>query len=76
MTTWFGVFAPRGTDPGVVDHLNAKLQAVIDEPRGKQRLLEFGCEPVGGLARSFAELVRADHRAWGRIIKDEGLKLE
>ena len=76
MTTWFGVFAPRGTGPAVVDRLNAKLQAVIDDPKERQRLLDYGCEPVGGPARSFAELVRADYRTWGRIIKDEKLKLE
>jgi len=76
MTTWFGVFAPRGTGPRIVDNLNAKLQTVIDEPKGKQRLTEFGCEPVGGPARSFAELVRADYRKWGQIVKDAGVKLE
>ncbi|HZM44937.1 MAG TPA: tripartite tricarboxylate transporter substrate binding protein [Burkholderiales bacterium] len=76
MTTWFGVFAPRGTGPGIVNLLNAKLQAVIDDPRGKQRLVEFGCEPVGGPARSFAELVRADYKTWGPIVRDAGVKLE
>src|SRR5262249_9783852 len=55
MTTWFGVFAPQGTAPRIVHLLNAKLQSLIDDPKGKQRLMEFGCEPVGGSAESFAE---------------------
>ena len=76
MTTWFGVFVPRGTGAGVVNFLNAKLQEVIDDPKGRQRLMDFGCEPVGGSAQSFAELVRADYRLWGRLVKEAGVKLE
>ena len=76
MTTWFGVFAPRGTSARVVNFLNAKLQEVIDDPKGKQRLLDFGCEPVGGSAKAFAELVRSDYRLWGGLVKEAGVKLE
>jgi tripartite-type tricarboxylate transporter receptor subunit TctC len=76
MTTWFGVFAPRGTAPKIVDFLNANLQSVIDEPKGRQRLIDFGCEPVGGPARFFAAQVRDDHRVWGQIVRETGMKLE
>jgi tripartite-type tricarboxylate transporter receptor subunit TctC len=76
MTTWFGVFAPKGTRPEVVQLLNAKLQSVIDDPRTRQKLLEFGCEPVGGAQPAFAELVRADYAFWERVIKESGVKLE
>jgi tripartite-type tricarboxylate transporter receptor subunit TctC len=76
MTTWFGVFAPRGTAPKLVNFINTRFQAVIDEPKGKQRLLDFGCEPVGGSAQSFAELVRSDYRLWGQLVKEAGVKLE
>jgi tripartite-type tricarboxylate transporter receptor subunit TctC len=76
MTTWFGVFAPRGTPPKIVHFLNARLQSVIDDPKGRQRLFDFGCEPVGGPAQSFAELVRTDYLVWGRIVRDAGVKLE
>ena len=76
MTTWFGVFAPRGTSPKIVGLLNARLQTLIDDPKSRQRLVDFGCEPVGGSARSFAELVRSDYRLWGQLVKDAGVKLE
>ena len=76
MTTWFGVFAPRGTGARVVDFLNAKLQGSIDDPRGRQRLLDFGCEPVGGPAQSFAGQVRSDYKLWGQLVREAGVKLE
>src|SRR3954471_9499281 len=40
MSAWFGVFAPRGTPPEVVRLLNEKLQAVLEDPKTSQRLLE------------------------------------
>jgi len=76
MSAWFGVFAPRDTSPGIVRLLNAKLQAVIDDPRTKQRLLEIGAEPLGGSAPAFAERVRSDFRHWGQVIRESGIKVD
>jgi tripartite-type tricarboxylate transporter receptor subunit TctC len=56
--------------------LNDRMQAVIEEPKVKQRLFEIGAEPVGGSASSFAERFRSDYRMWGQVIRDSGIKLE
>src|SRR5258708_14595274 len=48
MTTWFGIFAPKGTSPEIVLLLNARMQAVIDEPKTKQPLPDSGIEPPRG----------------------------
>jgi tripartite-type tricarboxylate transporter receptor subunit TctC len=76
MSAWFGIFAPKGTGLEIVRLLNEKLQAVIEDPKARQRLLEVGAEPLGGTAPAFAERVRADHRMWGQVIKESGIKLE
>src|SRR5712691_1144259 len=76
MSAWFGIFAPKDTSAEIVRLLNEKFQAVIEEPRARQRLLEVGAEPLGGPAQGFAERVRADYRLWGQVIKESGIKLE
>jgi len=76
MTTWFGIFAPKGTSPEIVHLLNARMQAVIDEPKTKKRLLDSGIEPIGGSVQAFAELVRSDTRAWERVVRASGVKLD
>ena len=76
MTTWFGIFAPKGTSSGIVRLINSKMQAVIDDPKARQRLLESGIEPIGGSAEAFAGLVRSDYRAWERIVRSSGVKLD
>ena len=76
MTTWFGIFVPKATSPDIVRLLNAKLQAVIDEPKTRKLLLDAGIEPIGGPVQVFAELVRSDYRAWEQVVKASGVKLE
>jgi len=76
MTTWFGVFAPKAVNPRIVELLNGRLQAVIDEPKTRKSLLGAGIEPIGGSAQSFGERVQADHRLWGQVIRESGVKLE
>src|SRR6266436_1233508 len=76
MTTWFGIFAPKGTSLEIVRLLNARMQAVIDEPKTKKRLLDSGIEPIGGSVQAFAELVRSDTRAWERVVRASGVKLD
>ncbi|HET7200632.1 MAG TPA: tripartite tricarboxylate transporter substrate binding protein [Burkholderiales bacterium] len=76
MTTWFGIFAPKGTSPEIVSRLNSAMQAVIDDPGVRKRMLESGIEPIGGSAQAFAERVRSDYRAWEQVVRASGVKLD
>lgn len=76
MTTWFGLFAPKGTSPEIVRLLNSKMQTVIDDPKAKKRMLDSGIQPIGGPEQTFAERVRADARVWERVVKASGVKLD
>jgi tripartite-type tricarboxylate transporter receptor subunit TctC len=76
MSAWFGVFAPRGTPPETVRMLNERLQALLEEPRTSERLLQMGADPIGGSSESFAERYRADYKMWGEFIRQTGIKVE
>src|SRR6266705_2230965 len=76
MTTWFGIFAPKGTSPGIVRLINAKMQTVIDDPGARRRMLDSGIEPIGGPEQAFAERVRSDYRAWEQVVRASGVKLD
>jgi tripartite-type tricarboxylate transporter receptor subunit TctC len=76
MTTWFGIFAPRGTSAEIVQIVNAAMQSVIDDAATRKRMLDSGIEPRGGPAAAFAERVRTDYRAWEQVVKASGVKLD
>ncbi len=44
ISAWFGIFASGTTAPEIVRLLNENLQAVIDDPKAKQRLFELGAD--------------------------------
>ena len=70
------IFAPRATPSQIIRLINDRLQAVMDDPRIRQRLFELGAEPVGGSVESFTERWLADYRMWGQFIKETGIRLE
>jgi tripartite-type tricarboxylate transporter receptor subunit TctC len=76
MSAWFAVFAPKGTPPEVIRLLNQRLREGLDDPKLRRRLLDLGAEPGGGSPESASERLRADHRLWGQVIREAGIKLE
>jgi tripartite-type tricarboxylate transporter receptor subunit TctC len=75
--TWYGVFAPGGTPPAVVNRLHAESAKAMETPAARARLAEAGAD--GTVTRSpaeFAAIVRADTARYAKIIKDAGLKID
>src|ERR1043166_4070151 len=47
MPTWFGVWAPAGTPPAVVEKIYAGIKAVLQDADVQKRLIENGYTPGG-----------------------------
>jgi len=77
VTTWYGMFAPGGTPPAIVNRLHAETMKAMQSPEVRTRLAETGAD--GTLTRTpeeFAAMVRADVARYAKIIKDTGLKID
>jgi tripartite-type tricarboxylate transporter receptor subunit TctC len=75
--TWYGVFAPGGTPPAIVNRLHAGIAKAMEAPGTRARLAEAGAD--GTVTRSpeeFAAIVRADTARYAKIIKDAGLRID
>jgi len=75
-STWFSLFAPRGTPQDIVDQLNLYTRTVRDDPDNKQRLETNFIDPLVMTAPEFAALVKADAVKWERIVRETGAKIE
>ena len=71
-----GLVAPAGTPAEVVNSLQKQIAAAIAQPTVKQRLIDFGVEPVGNTPREYTDLLRKETVRWHRIIKDQGISLD
>lgn len=73
---WFGIFAPAGTPPAVVERLNNSINAAMNSQQMKDRLLTQGADPLSGTPQQLADLVRSELDKYGKIIKAAGIKVE
>jgi tripartite-type tricarboxylate transporter receptor subunit TctC len=70
--SWFGLSAPRGTPPAVVERLNAEALAVLARADVRARFDEFGGTPGTMTAAQFAEFVRGEFEVWGPVVRASG----
>ncbi|NML13900.1 tripartite tricarboxylate transporter substrate binding protein [Azohydromonas sp. G-1-1-14] len=73
---WNGFFTAAGTPAGVIQRLNADVNAVLQDAAVRAALAQQGLTPVGGSAEAFRAQVAADTQRWGALIRRIGLKLE
>jgi len=76
VVTWFGLFAPAGTAPGIVQQLNAAAVAALKDESVQKSLATLGDESVGSSAADFTGFVRAEHQRWVQIIRSAGIKID
>jgi len=76
MSTWFSLFAPKGTPKEIVDQLNLYTREVQAEPEARKRLEATFIDPLALTQSEFATLVKADAVKYERIVREQGIKLE
>ncbi len=74
--SWYGIVAPAGTPPSVVNLLNRDINAVLAEQSLRERLLAGGAEPAGGTPRNFADYIREEIRKYADVAKLAGIQPE
>ncbi|HEX7889688.1 MAG TPA: tripartite tricarboxylate transporter substrate binding protein [Ramlibacter sp.] len=76
LSSQFGIVAPGGTPKPVVDKLNAQVNAVLQLPEIRSRLLATNNVPTGGSAEAFGKEIAAESEANLRIIRAVGIKAD
>jgi len=76
MSTWFSLFAPKGTPREIVDQLNAFTRAVQEDADAKKRLEASFIDPLMLTQGEFAAMVKADAVKYERIVREAGVRLD
>ncbi len=74
VTSWNGMFAPRGTPSSIIALINATLREVLALPDVKQRLLELGIEARPSSPEELTTLFKADIKKWDEVIVNAGIE--
>jgi tripartite-type tricarboxylate transporter receptor subunit TctC len=73
---WYGLMAPAGTPTDIVNRLNRELNAVLQTPEIRTRLIEAGAEIGGGTVEEFGRFMASELERYGDIVKISGAKVD
>ena len=76
ISTWFGIFAPAGTPPAIVDRLNAEFGKALASPSMRELLAKLGAEPSPLNPSDFAAFVRAEQAKYEKVVKASGARVD
>ena len=76
MGSWFGLVAPAGTPPAVMDKLQQATTRALRLPDVASQLSAQGAEPIGSTPEEFRVFLAAEIARWGKVIKAANMKLD
>lgn len=71
-----GIVAPAATPADVAAALQKQVAAAIAQPAVRQRLVDFGIEPVANTPQQYAELLRSEVVRWHKVIREQKISLD
>jgi tripartite-type tricarboxylate transporter receptor subunit TctC len=75
VSSWFGILAPAGTPPDIIQKINAAAGKALEDPQTTQRLQQFGATPQPMTALAFGNFLKPQVEIWGNVIRTAGVSV-
>jgi len=72
----YGLLAPAGTPPEIVDRLGVELRKLVDLPEVQKQIHNEGGDPLTSTPAEYAADIDKEEKKWGGLVKKLGLKVE
>jgi tripartite-type tricarboxylate transporter receptor subunit TctC len=73
VTSWYGVLAPAGTPPEIVNRLHREIVRVLQLPAIREKIVALGAEPVGNMPEQFADEIKSLVSLWAPVVRAAGI---
>jgi len=74
--TTFGVYAPGGTSPAIVERMNREINKTLNSPALIDNMAKLGGDVAPLTIAEFASRQAADRARYGAFIKEAGIKVD
>lgn len=74
-SSWFAVFTPAGTSPGIIARLNGVIVKAVGTAELREQLMQVGLDPEPSTPTELGNVLRKDVATWARIIKAAGIPI-
>ena len=73
---WVGIAAPVATPKPIIARLYREISGILGTAEAREWFAAVGADPGADPPDVFADLIRAEHAKWGKVIHDAGIKIE
>jgi len=73
VNSWYGVLAPAGTPPAIVERLNHEFVRALQLPEVREKIVGLGAEPAGTSPAQFADEISSLLKQWPGIVESAGI---
>jgi tripartite-type tricarboxylate transporter receptor subunit TctC len=75
-TVFYGMSAPKGTPPEIIDILNKAVNEGLKDPKLKARLAELGGSPKPMTPAEFGKLIADETGKWRKVVEFAGVSVD
>ncbi|WP_343655876.1 tripartite tricarboxylate transporter substrate binding protein [Cupriavidus sp.] len=76
VSTWYALWAPKGTPKEIVDKLYAETTKALNSPEMKAIWLQNGSDIPQFTQEQFAQFQRAEIKRWAEVVQRSGAKID
>ncbi len=73
-SVWYGLLAPAGTPPAIIERLHRATAQALESPQLRQAVVNTGSEVSAMPPPQFASFIREENTKWGALVKELGLQ--
>jgi tripartite-type tricarboxylate transporter receptor subunit TctC len=73
VTSWNGLFAPKGTPKEVIDTMNQAMHEVLAMPEVKAQFEKVGVEPHASTPEELMNRLKSDIKKWNKVVAETGM---
>jgi tripartite-type tricarboxylate transporter receptor subunit TctC len=73
-TSWYALFAPKGTPQEIIARINADMARILAQRDMQERAATLGFRLIGGAPGSLATMLKAEIAKWAEVANSASLK--
>ena len=73
-STWHGIGAPKDTPAEIIERLSKDVNAVLADPKIKERIVNLGGVAMPMTSNEFGKLIAEETEKWAKVVKAANIK--